>query len=85
MMKNLLNIVEYNGKWHKLSEDAECEKFTMKDLKELLIKERKESIEYEREKIHKILVEDLLILCECENGECNCCDRLLNILDKLKQ
>jgi hypothetical protein len=37
---NKENILEYNGQWHKKGKDGKCEPFTMKDLEELLKKER---------------------------------------------
>ncbi len=33
-------LIEYNGVWHKKGKDGKCEPFTMRDLKELLKKER---------------------------------------------
>jgi hypothetical protein len=37
-------IIEYNGQWHKKGKDGKCEPFTMRDLKELLKKEREQTL-----------------------------------------
>lgn len=42
---NLLNIIEYDGQWHKKGDDGNCEKFTMRDLKELLKEEKRMATE----------------------------------------
>ena len=34
--KEIENIVEYNGEWHKKGKDGNCEKFIMADLEELI-------------------------------------------------
>lgn len=43
-MKELENIVEYDGKWHKKGKDGNCEDFTMNDLRELIEKTRQEKL-----------------------------------------
>ena len=57
---------------------------SMYDLEDFMSKVRKESIEFERERIRKILIDDLLIKCKCKNGDCNRCYRLKVLIDALE-
>ena len=54
-----------------------------KGLTEYVEDEIHQAIAEDRERVRGILEQRLLIKCECENGDCANCDRLILVIDNL--